>query len=397
MKKKRLVIIGAGFGGIKLVRELFSKKLEEYFEIIIINRDNYFLFSPMLHEVATGGLDDELVIDSIREITDRCKAEFLQDTVLSVNFEERILQLTNSKITYDVLVLATGSKTNFYGLKSQHKNVIQLKSVEDARLIRNSIIETFEKNERPHKIVNFLVVGGGATGVELAAELSEYVNNDLVPLYSVNGSKIKIVLVSGSQSLIPDYDKGLQNKARDYLKKLGVGLITGEHVTKISKNVAVLEKGKELPFDLAFWVAGVKPNLPSFSQQLMCDDSGQLLVNDFLQTSYNNVYAIGDIVHGSPMLAQVAEDHAQFLAKKLSNDLKNIPTKPFKLKLKGKLLSLGQKNALGTLFGINISGRAVWFLWRTIYLSKIPTTKKKIKIAVNWTVNLFYPRNVTKI
>ena len=399
MEKKQIVIVGAGFGGLYTFKELKKRVNSGEVEITIFNPTNYFTFSPMIHEVATGELDPELVVESIREIIGKYPAKFYAEAVTKVDVDSKKVVTPGREVPYDYLVLATGAKTRFIEKVLENDNVSTLKSLRDAIIIKNQIIEMFEKANCGEQCdLSFAVVGGGPTGVELISEIHEFIYNDLLRYYrEVDAQQIKLHLVTGGKELIGYFDESQRKRAYDFLTSKGIEIHLDTLVNDISSEGLDTTNGF-IKVGNIVWVPGVVPNYPEFVGDCEFGDDKRLLTDEYLRmVSHPEVFVVGDLVSGFPMLAYTATRQAVTAGKNLAASVSGGNLDAFKFTPQAKLISLGQNNALAEIFGVKMHGRLVWFLWRTVYLSKILSFKNKVKIALNWTFNLFNPRDIKKL
>ncbi len=413
VKKKQILILGGGFAGIYSALSILKHAGEEV-EITIINRTNYFLFTPMLHEVATGGLGHHQVVESIREIIYKTPIRFFEATVFSINLEAKEVVTDNGMKPYDILVIAIGASTNFFNTLGAEKYAMVLKNLNDAIAIRDHIIERFEAASREadpmmrKKMLTFVVVGGGATGVEFAAELAALSKTTLRKFYSREcpNECAKIVLVHSGKELLPGFSLATRERALMSLEKKGIDVLLGAKVIDVGEESVTLEGEKRIDTHAVIWTAGVQPNtVHTNGGQLPKDVNGRIVTNtDLSVIGFSNVFALGDVAHVPdinakpyPMLAQIATEEAKHLGKNIGRQLKGESLEPFAYKLKGSLVSLGQWEAAGTIGNVNLYGKFAWFIWRTVYLFKFISWSKKIKIAVDWTIHIFFPRDVSRM
>lgn len=411
--KKKVIIVGGGFGGVYTSKYLKKLLKEDLVEVTLLNKTNYFLFTPLLHEVATGGLSPLSAAESIREILKKIKIDFCQTEVRSIDFDQKIVKTNDGHFNYDFLVLAPGANTEFYNIPGAEEYGMPLKTLYDAVKIRTKIIDSFEKAsvtnspELRQELLTFTIVGGGATGVELAAEISEFSLDTLYSYYSKTLCKkndIKIILISNNKDLLPRFPKELREWSLKSLKLKGIDIKLESQVSSVSQNEITINNGQKIKTQNVFWSAGVTPNFPELIGNTEVGKNG-IKVNEYLQAEkQNSVFVLGDGADFSgrdksplPMLAQVAVNQAKNVTKNIENIIKGRDLRPFEYKSKGHLISLGQWNAVGNIYGFKLRGRFTWWLWRTVYLFKFISFKKKLRIAFEWTVNLFYPRDITKI
>lgn len=405
---KKLVVVGAGFGGLYAIKNLKRDIKSEDLEVTLYNPTNYFLFAPMLHEVATGGLAPELLLEPIKQALGDMPVNTVTAMVDKIDLKERIVFSSGKEESYDYLILATGAQTNDYGIEGVQEHTLGLKSIDDAISIKNRIIDAFDKaNSGEDVSLCFSVVGGGATGVELVAEMSELIYSNLLKINkNVDASQVSLNLFS-DDGLVSYYSEQTQSKVEKYLKKIKINVHTKTKVAKVEAggihtNNGFFECGHII------WAAGVKPTYPELLGNFELDPAGRLKVNELLQLErHSDAFVIGDVASGHPMLAYTATVQAKNIAGNISKlvsyakdehfDNRDANLKTFKFTPMAKLMSLGQSNAVAEMFGMKLSGKLIWFLWRTIYLSKVHTFRKQFEIAVQWTFNLFSPRDTTRI
>lgn len=410
MEKKKVVILGTGFGGIYTFLNLKKILDISLLDVTLVNSTNYFLFTPLLHEVATGGLNQTHVVESIREIMQGCPCDFYQANIESIDNVNKKINTTLGDISYDYLVIALGATTNFYGIPGADKSSFVLKNVEDAIKLKDKFIDVFEKASKikdpveRKSLVSFAVVGGGATGVELAGEIAEFIYDTFAKFYGDLVKESEIYLLNSGSELLAQFHPDLRKKSLDTLTKKGIKVILNCAVSEVTSQGVSLKDGKVLPLNNVVWVAGVKPNTPKFLQEVELDKSGRIVVDEFLRVKkHSDIFALGDVASVTtkagalPMLAQVAVEESKTVAKNIAQSISGKPLKALKeFKLKGSLVSLGQWNAVGDLFGFRVFGPHIWWLWRTIYLFKFISFAKKFKIALDWTYNIFCPRDISK-
>jgi len=427
-KKPHIVIIGAGFGGVYAAKHLL-KELGDAAEITLINRDNYFLFTPLLHEVATGSLSHQSVIEPIAEIFRGTHVHFAETDVHRIDFENKTVEAEDRSFTYDYLVVASGAETNTYGIPGVKENAYPLKTLSDSIMLRTRIIDSVKRAAQSNdyddrkRLLSFVVVGAGPTGVELVAELAEFVYQVAKSYYSnaLAAHEISISLIASSADIVPQFSPKVRAKASSVLQKKDIQIFLGTAVSKISVDGVYINekpKGSETPetrfvtAGTVIWVAGIEPALPEMKGEAHMHKSGRLMVNEFLQIEgHTETFALGDgailpLKEGDmpvPQLAQTATQEAKIVAKNISLlieagiDPKKAVLVPFKLRLKGMLLSLGSGQATGDIFGMHPSGPLMWFIWRTIYLFKFIPWRKRLSIVVEWTINLFSPRDISEV
>ena len=405
---KKIVIIGGGFGGVYTAKCL--TKMVKNYDILLINRNNYFLFTPLLHEVATGGLSEESVAEPIREVFRKTNINFLQTEVTGINRKNKTVETKLKDVPYDYLVVATGATTNFYGMQCDDK-CFTLKDLKDAVDLRDHIITVVQQAstetdpKKRKELLTFVVVGGGPTGVELVAEISEFVCDTMCYDYTkfaVKPEEISIVLIHAGQELLSGFSEKVQDYAKKTLEKKNVQILFGIRVQKVKNNKVHISDKDKINAGTVVWTAGVSAQVPEFKNGPMLNDHKRIRADEYLRVEGSeHEFVVGDVAGDrieSPMLAQVAVNQAKVVAKNICASIRGKKLKPYSYKIKGALVSLGQWNAAGDIGSfITIKGKFTWWLWRTIYLFKFNSWRKRFRIASEWTINLFYPRDITKV
>ncbi|MBT4153737.1 MAG: NAD(P)/FAD-dependent oxidoreductase [Candidatus Magasanikbacteria bacterium] len=414
MKKTRIVIVGGGFGGINTLKELHKTYHgDTNVEISLVNNTNYFLFTPLLHEVATGGINPGNIVEPIRKVLGCCLKQFVVGEVTRIDTEKQEVHTTHRSLPYDILVLALGSKTVFYGCPGAEEHCYTLKSLDDALALKRRFISQVEcaiheKDEAKRKaMLHFCIIGGGPTGVELAAEAQELFFKTLTSYYPYHKdiiSEIRISLIQKGSALLPVLSEKIQQKAFSVLTKKGIDVKLSTGVVGVTKDSVELDSGEKLLTQTPIWVAGVGPQTVAWDKEPELSTRGKILVHPTLQTkSHKNIFVIGDMAHCSitqdgtplPALAQVAHKEGIAAAKNIHRILSGKKTEPIRYVHSGNLVSLGSWMAAGEIKGRSFSGHLTWWFWRTVYLTKLISWQKKVKVAIDWTVNLLSPRDIS--
>ena len=411
-QKKKIVILGGGFGGLYTYKGLYKHFSKDDIEVTIVNRNNYFIFTPLLHEVATGGVEHHQVVESIRQIIYKNNDNLHIADVESIDCTKQIVKTSLSELSYDILVVALGATTNFFGTPGAEENSLILKDLRDAIILRNALVGSFEnaseikdRKKREHAL-SFAVIGGGPTGVEIVSEIAELFNDTLLRYYkdTIKREDVSLYLVNRSSEILTPFPPSLRKSALKMLEKKGIKVILNSAVKEVSPDSIILDDGRVLEVSHTIWAAGVKPNNPKFIKDFPVDSSGRVIVNEFLQVGQSsNVFVLGDSAsvmsdNGKPlpMLAQVAVKQGLLTGENIWRMINHNNLKKFIFKSNGMLASLWLWHAVADLKGIHLSGPLAWFIWRTVYLFKFLSGSKKIKIVVDWTLNIFYPRDITK-
>lgn len=406
MTKPNIVIVGGGFGGIYTARYLHSLVKEEKATVTIISKSNHFLFTPLLHEVATGGLSSMSIVEPVREIFRHKDIKFIQDEVTSIDIEAKTVTMGNSVMPYDYLVISSGAETNYYGVPGAKENSFSLKDLHDAQAIRRNLIDSCEKGhllkdeDEKRKALSCIIVGAGPTGVELAAEIVEFMHETLCYYYHMCGfdkGHMNINLISAGPDILAQFPENLRKIAWKELERKGINILANKQAVEVQPGKVSFKDGTSIEAGTIIWVAGVKPKDMEIAN-VEKEKNGRIKIDEFLRVvGKNDVFSLGDISGTWPMLAQVAVQQGRTVAQNIQASIENAPLSPFKFKEKGLLVSLGQWYAAGKIFGMTMKGPFMWWLWRTIYLFNFHCLRKRIKIALEWTINIFYPRDITKI
>ena len=419
MIKPHIVILGAGFGGTYVAKRLAPLVKKRELDVTIINRTNYFLFTPLLHEVATGSLSPSSVAEPLREVFVGSGIELCQGIVESVNMRDCRIHITGAgkrhTLTYDRLIIATGAETNYYGIPGAEKLALPLKDLDDAARIRDRVIDSFEAailRDDPaerSRLLSFAIVGGGPTGVELAAELSEFVkimldryysctNHPLEDIPKCSAEEPKISLIHTEKELLMQFPESLRKSAEERLRVNKVNLHLGVSVSAVTPHGLTLSNNTTISAGTVIWTAGVKAIIPDFTYIMPEMKAGRLVVDEYFRVSGSEkVFALGDVASNAPMLAQAAVQQAKIVANNVLASLSQGKFKTFEFKSKGGMVSVGSWFAVGEIFSMDIAGKFAWWIWRTIYLFKFLSWKKRIRIALEWTLAIFFPRDITKL
>ncbi len=413
-EKIKILIVGNGFGGVYALKNLHKMYHKNpNIELSIIGDKNYFLFTPLLHEVATGGINRENIVEPIRDIIGCCLNNFYLGKAELINLKDKTVKVNDLLITYDYLILAPGSETNFYNTNGAQEHSLTLKGIDDAIKIKNQVIDMLElasqtKEDTLRKnMLRFVIVGAGPTGVELAGELDQMIKETLVKKYNPNIiDDISIILVNKGPEIMAQFGQKMRNTSTAYLNKRGIKIMSNMGVTEVGENFILLDNGDKIESNNIFWVAGVKPRELNFNTKVKKFADNRIIVNEYLQLdNHTEVFAFGDNAtftsdkypKGFPQLAQVAEKQADVVAQNIHNTIAKINLEKFSYNHSGDLISLGRFMAIGEIFGFTISGFTTWWLWRTIYLYKLISWRKKFEVALDWTIDLFSGRDISKI
>jgi len=414
----RILILGGGFSGISILRELETTLKDiKNVKITLVNEDNFFLYTPMLPELASGSIRPSNISIPLRMMCK--KAEFIQAKVSSIDLNCKMVAITRPfdgkvrVLPYDYLVVAIGSTTNFFGNKRIEKHAFTLKTIQDAIGIKTHLIHMLEiadaeENEAAQeKLLTMVVVGAGFAGVETIGELNHFVRDSVKSFYhNINPDNIKMILLAASNSILPELGETVGKKAMETLQKAGVKIILNTKAVDAGEDYVFLGSGETIPCDTLLWTAGV--TLDPVVTNLDCEHkSGRIVVDGYLKLpKTQNVYALGDCAAITdtktgglyPPTAQHALRESRIVAHNLKCSIigKDKP-KQFNYESKGMMAIIGKRQGIAAITGHVITGIAGWVIWRTYYLGMLPTFEKKFKVAIDWTVNLFFKRDITLV
>ncbi|RTL12794.1 MAG: NAD(P)/FAD-dependent oxidoreductase [Flavobacteriaceae bacterium] len=397
----RIVIIGGGFAGISLAKRLRNKNVQ----VVLLDKHNYHNFQPLMYQVATGGLEPDSIAYPIRKIVQEYKDFYFRlAEVRDIDPENNIIYADIGDIKYDYLVIATGSKTNYFGNKEIERNSMAMKTIPQSLNIRSLILENFEQalltndiDER-HSLMNFVLVGGGPTGVELAGALAEMKKAILPKDYpDLDVRKMEINLIQGSNRVLDSMSENASEKAEKFLLDLGVSVWKNVRVTGYDGKTVTTSS--DLSFDSAtvIWTAGVQGALPhGLKADSFIKNVNRIKVNQYNQVEgYNNIFAIGDIAvmasedypQGHPMMAQPAMQQGRLLADNLIRIINKKTPIPFEYKDKGSMATIGRNKAVVDLPKFKFSGVFAWFVWMFVHLFSLIGFKNKAVVFLNWVYN----------
>lgn len=407
----RVVIIGGGFGGIQLVRGLQNKDVQ----IVLLDRNNYHTFQPLLYQVATAGLEPDSIAFPIRKIFKKYKNfHFRLAEVEGVDADNKKIITNIGELPYDYLVIATGSRTNFFDNKNVQLHGMPLKSVVQALDLRSLLLQNFEKallsadlRERESRM-NFVIVGGGPTGVELAGALGELRRHVLPNDYpELDVRRMQIHLIEAGPRLLAGLSDRSSDKSLKYLKELEVNVWLNTMVTDYDGTVVHGSNGKELLAKNLIWSAGVKGNaLPGINAEAITVGN-RIIVDEQNQVKgMEKVFAIGDVAamlsdkytRGHPMVAPVAMQQGELLAKNILRDIAGKPVKLFKYHDKGSMATIGRNKAVVEIKKFRSYGPFAWFIWMFVHLISLVGFRNKVVVAINWMWNYVnYDRGIRLI
>jgi NADH:ubiquinone reductase (H+-translocating) len=468
---KRILILGGGFAGVEVLRRLQDRFQNDVsVDITMVSKDNFFLFTPMLHEVASGMIETRHIVTPIRAFCNRAK--FYAARVESIDLKNRQITIESptftsftpiaatsgttiidreesaytdpsvlskvkrdeeeqkDKLSYDYLVIALGSETKFFGMADIEEHAFTIKSWNDAIIIRNHVIHKLEQAElvlrqqpydynnilnsheknKTESLLTFIIVGGGFAGVETAGELNDFLRDAVNDYYhNIEPKDIQVIIIQSGNRLLPEMSEELAEFAMQKLIKSGVKVILNARVIGATANSVKLKDGRTISTNTIIWSGGVASN--PITEELPCEHdkkSGRIVVDKSLEVQgYPGVFAIGDCAfiidpntgNPYPPTAQhairegtvVANNTISLIEGKAENK------KVFDYKTKGMMASIGKRNGIGSILGLEVQGFIAWWIWRTYYLANLPTSQKKIRVMADWTLDIFFKRDVTML
>ncbi|WP_417856289.1 NAD(P)/FAD-dependent oxidoreductase [Xanthomarina gelatinilytica] len=397
----RIVIVGGGFAGVSLVKQFANKKVQ----IVLLDKRNYHTFQPLLYQVSSSGLEPDSIAYPLRKIIKKHDNIFFRlAEVSTIDPKSQQLITDIGSLSYDYLVIATGTKTNYFGNKAIETNSMPMKNVPQALNIRSLILQNFEKAtianslEEREALLNFVIVGGGPTGVELAGAIAELKNHILPRDYhDLNAKDMQIHLLEGSSRVLPPMSEHASKKALEFLEKLGVIVHCNTFVKDYNGLVVSTNNGLILETETLIWAAGVTGNpVQGLDANVLVDKANRYHVNRYNQIiGYNNIFALGDIAYmkterypkGHPQVAQPAIQQGKLLGKNLIKLIEGKPLKAFEYRDKGSMATIGRNKAVVDLKAYKFAGFFAWFVWMFVHLMSLVGFRNRVVVFFNWTYN----------
>jgi NADH dehydrogenase len=410
--RTRIVIAGGGFAGLYVARH-FERTLARRpdIEVTLISHENFILFTPMLHEVAAGDISPGDIVNPLRRILRRVHVVVAEIEAIDVTNRtvrcHNVLQDVELTFPFDHLLLAVGSETNFFDIPGVRDWAVTMKNLADAAVLRNRVVALLEeaslRRDEPtqRELLTFVTVGGGFSGAETTGAVNDFLRETARFYPSVRPELISTVLVEGGKHLLPELGEQLGGYAENKLSERGVVVMKGARVTSYDGSVCKLNNGTSISAATLIWTAGAKPG--AVIDKLPCEkQGGRILVDECLAVAkVPGLWAVGDcaaVPDGTgkfyPPTAQHGMREAVVAAKNIARAIGGQPLKPFRYKTIGMLASLGHHTGVAMLFGIKFSGFVAWWMWRSVYLAKLPRLAKKLRVAMDWTQDLFFGREI---
>jgi NADH dehydrogenase len=407
----RVVILGGGFAGVYAAKHLerLARK-GAALDVTLVSQENFFLFTPMLHEIAASDLDVTHIVSPLRTLLRR--TNIFVGSVESIDLETRRVLVSHGferhahEIEYDHLIVALGSITNFYHLPGLETNALTMKTLGDAIHLRNRVIAMLEEADTEcgsgdDGLLTVVVAGGGFAGVETLGAVNDFVRDALTFYPRLRHRQIRMVLVHAGPEILPELGNDLGAYARRKLVERGLEIVTDARVVEVAPEGVHLAGGRFIPSKLVIWTAGTSPH-PLLAHLPCRCERGRIAVNETLAVpEWPRVWALGDCAaipdraSGGyfPPTAQHAIRQAAVVAANVAASIADRPARPFTFRTIGQLAAIGRRTGVARVFGLKFSGFFAWWLWRTIYLGKLPRFEKKVRVAIDWTLDLLFTKD----
>jgi NADH dehydrogenase len=406
MTRPRVIIAGAGFGGLTCARELKRAPVD----VMVLDRHNYHLFTPLLYQVASALLDPGEIARPVRElIRPLDNVEFRQAEITGADLDQRLLLTDHGPLPYDYLVLATGSQSDYFGNQSLARHAFGLKALHEGLALRNRVLASFEASrwitdpDQRRVLLTFAVVGGGPTGVEMAGALAELIRLVLRQDYrDLDLGEVRVLLLEAGGSVLGTFEKRLQEAALQSLKKKGVEVQLGARVAEVTTRSIRLADGQELPAATVIWTAGVRASDVGVAIGAELGRQGRVKVESTLQLpGHPTVFVIGDLAgaiaggNPLPMLIPVAMQEGRRVAATIADITANGGASAFRYKDPGIMATIGRNSAVAELGRVHLSGFLGWLMWLFVHLINVVSFRSRILVLVNWAWEyLFYDRPI---
>jgi NADH dehydrogenase len=410
---QNVLIVGGGFAGASVAMALdraLSSRTD--IQITLVNRENFFLFTPMLHEVAASDVDITHIVNPIRRLLRR--VQFFHAEVEAIDLTDKTVTVVHGQrrerhnIRYDALVIALGSTTNFYGIPGLSERAMTMKSLGDAIHLRNRLVDLLEEADlecalgERRNLLTIVVAGGGFAGTETVAAINDFLRESTKYYQHLSQDLVRTVLIHPGPVILPELGPELGEYAQAKLVERGVEVRIKTKVTGIAGDAIELSDQSSVDARTLIWTAGTSPN-PLIASLPCVKEQGRLLVNEYLEVpGWDNVWALGDCAyivnpvtgHPYPPTAQHAIRQAKTISNNVATAFSGGRKQRFLFAGLGQLAAIGRRTGVARILGVNFSGFVAWFLWRTVYLAKLPRFEKKLRVALDWTLDLFFAKDL---
>ncbi len=390
MGSQRVVIVGGGFAGLAAARALCHYPID----VVLINRDNYYTFSPLLHQVATAELEPELIAYPIRKIIRKLRnVQFTKADVKCIDLADKFVVTDHRLIAYDFLILATGSTAKFSQVPGAYRYAFPLKSLQQGVNLRNHILSCFEQAacevnpSKRQQLLTFTIVGGGSTGVEFAGSLIELIASLVKDYPHLDFHQVQVVILQTGNTILPQMPKCLRDYTKFQLQKMGVEVLVRSPVVEVTAEAVYLQDSRVIPTKTVVWTAGVQGNPLANTWGLPTTDNNQVAVQPTLQVAgYPQVYIAGDLaaLDGLPMQVPVAMQQGTTAATNIYRQIQGKYPLPLRYRHLGTMAIIGRYSAVADLGKVRLTGFIAWCVWLAVHLVSLPSFRNQLLVLMNW-------------
>ncbi|MFZ0923494.1 MAG: NAD(P)/FAD-dependent oxidoreductase [Candidatus Acidiferrales bacterium] len=407
---KRVVVLGSGFAGMQAVVDLerLFRRTPEY-EILLISDQNFVLFTPLLPQIASSQIDPRHIAQAVRDVRGRRRFRFLRSVVRSLDLQNRRLETAAGPIAYDSLVIALGSRTNYFNTPGAREHAYDFKTLEDSLVLRERILDLCEHADHiadaaeRRRLLTIAVVGGGYTGVELLTDLQDFLFNYAARYYrGLTRDSFRLVLIEATDSILGGIHPSLRAHAMKRLGREGIEILYHSRVTSCFEDAVEINGGDKLPVTTVVWTAGVRAHELVEALPAPHDRAGRARVNEYLQLeNHPEVFVAGDSAVApdadAPQVAPVAIGHGKIAARNIAHRERGEPLEGYRYVSQGMLVSLGTRDAVVSVAGIQVHGYVAWLFWNAVHLYKLVSLKKQFQVALDWSLATIFPRDAAII
>jgi NADH:ubiquinone reductase (H+-translocating) len=419
MAGKRLLILGGGFGGLDVARAIGrSPVARSYWDTLLIDKENFFQFNPLLPAVAVGAVETRHIVYPLREMAQHRHIRFIKNKAIHIDLARRSVHLHNDlDEPFDTLVIGVGSVTNDYGIPGVAEHTRPFKTIVDAMVLRARVVELFEMaeqaetNEQRRRLLSFVIVGGGVTGVEVAAEIVDMARDTLLPRYpSLNGSHLSVTVLEGGDRIVSSARPEHSEYVHRFLERRGLAIRLRARVSRVEAKCVHLEDGSRVEGFTILWTAGVRPPDVVAELPLLHARDGRIRVDDRLRAlapdgaPVEDVYVVGDCAASDrgdgtflPGLSQTAVKMGGYVGRTLVHRALDRPTEPFHFENMGYIISLGKHSSVVDAFGFPLQGKLAWLMWAAVYLVKMVGIRKQIEVGIDHLTHFFFEHDSSQI
>ncbi len=407
-RKPHVVVLGTGFAAFSFIKAIDTQS----YDVTVVSPRNHFLFTPLLPSTTVGTVEFRSIIEPIRPARDGI--EYIQAFARTLDVQRRLVSCAGAfdqkrfEVSYDLLLIAVGAISNTYGIPGVAEYTLPLKDLADARAIRQRIIECFERAANPatsdeerKRLLRIVVVGGGPTGVEFAAEMHDFLVDDLRQAYPALMPFVQVTILEGRHQLLGTFDATLQEYTARLFRRQRIEVRTGSLVTRVEKEKIILQDGTEVPCGMVVWTTGIGPTEFVQSLPFQKDRAGRILTDDYFRVpGHPEIFAVGDCatVEGKhfPATAQVAQQEGKYLARAFNRRARSVAVEPFRYKHYGMLAYIGSDRALADLEAVKGKGFATWLFWRSAYVTRLVSLRNKILVLLDWFKTHVFGRDISR-